>query len=340
MEIQNLQLLLKENNDSLLDFLKNEYIHSLKDLLLNDIKKEISKLFINKEYDKGKIKVCGFSRTRKRGNCKRITRYVLCPYHLEKAIKEHEKTVLPDKNSSGILSGFSNVSLNDKKNKNERIQPNDEYLDVNKPYYTEYINYLNNVYYNYDEIVYKNYLFEEEVKIFEKIDTDIFNYVLPLCKNKEIVNFNSNNENISLLSDNTDLTNKKKKKKNKKNKKKKPKTLEKKYEIFNDKVRNLIRSNNYVLNEDKEKIVKIININLNKYINKHIDLYSCGYNIFDELYEYIHKNKHKYKNEAILPNIHKHIILYYKIFSEYIESKEEKWLIKIDNLIENTLKDF
>lgn len=340
MEVQNLQLLLKKNNDYLLDFLKNEYIYSLKDLLLNDIKKEISKLFINKEYYKDNIKVCGFSRTRKRGNCKRVTRYVLCPYHLEKAIKEHEKNILPDNISSGNLSGFSNVSLNDKGNKNERIQTNDEYLDINKSYYTEYINYLNNVYYDYDEIVYKKYLFDEEVKMFGQIDTDIFNYVLPLCKNKEIVNLNSNNENISLNADVTDLTSKKKKKKSKKNKKKKPKTLEKRYEIFNDKVRNFIRSNNYVLNEDKEKIVKIININLNKYINKQIDLYSCGYNIFDELYEYINKNKHKYTNVAILPNIHKHIILYYKIFSEYIESKEEKWLIKIDNLIENTLKDF
>lgn len=329
MEGLNLQLLLKENKNILLDFLKNEFMHIVKDSIVEDIKIDIHKLlFSDNIYKKDKSKKCGFRRSRKRGSCKRLTNYLICPYHLEKARKEYENISLPDKNSSGMT--ILPVNNQDKENKN---LSKDHKIDINKPYYKEYINYLNNVYYGYDEIIYKSSLFDEETKIFGKIDTDIFNYDI-IISTKE-----NDNKSINLIGDNINLNNKKKKKKNKKRNKNKPKTLEKKFDIFNDKIKNFIRSY-MLLKEDKEIIVETINIYLLKYKNNEINLSSCGYHIFDDTYDYIYKNKHKYDNQNIIVNLHKKVIIYYKMFSVHIDEKDDKWLSKIDEFMENTLKEF
>lgn len=355
MEIFNLQLLFKENNNIILDFLKNDFINILKDGIIEDIKIEIYKLLLeNNVYKKEKSKICGFRRSRKRGSCRRLTNYILCPYHLQEVKKEYENISLPDKNPSGNSSGLiinidknNEINENIKKDNHENNIYNNELqfenytIDINNSYYIEYINYLNNIYYDYDEIVYANAIFDEEIKILNNIDYDI---LIDIKKN-------INNEDIS-SEDNTSINEKerkiidliklknKKNKKNKKKKKTKPKTLEKKFDIFNDKIKNFIRSYNKLFKEDSSIIVKTINNYLIKYKNNEINLSSCGYHIFDDTYDYINEKKHKYDNPNVIVNLHKKVIIYYKMFSIYIDEKEDKWLSKIDDFMENKLKDF
>lgn len=172
MEGLNLQLLLKDNNKIILDFLRNEFVYIIKDNIINDIKKEIYNMLFNNNIKKSKSKTCDFARSRKRGTCKRLTNSLLCPYHLKKVRKEYENTLLPDKNSSGNLSGSENIAIN--KSEDEKNEKNN--ININNSYYITYIEYLNDIYYNYDEIIYKNAILDNEIKIFENIDPDIFYY--------------------------------------------------------------------------------------------------------------------------------------------------------------------
>ncbi len=176
MEGLNLQSLLKDNNKILLDFLKNEFVYIVKDGIVKDIKMEIYNMIFKNDIAKSKSKTCGFIRTRKRGTCKRLTNYLLCPYHLKKLKKEHENILLPDKIPSGKLSGSEDITTKITE------ESNSVKLDIN----------INSSYY-------------DEIKILENIDPDIFNYeIIMNIKNTMEIKNNINSENI-----------KKKKKKNK-----------------------------------------------------------------------------------------------------------------------------
>lgn len=159
------QSLLKDNNEIIFNFLKNEFLNILKDGIVEDIKMEIYDILFKNNNKKTKSKICGFKRTRQRGTCKRLTNCLLCPYHLKKNEKEYKNILLPDKISSGNLYGSENITIENSEDKN-----------FNNSYYTTYIDYLNDIYYNYDEIIYKNAILDNEIKILENIDPDIFIY--------------------------------------------------------------------------------------------------------------------------------------------------------------------
>lgn len=136
MEKIELHSLFEENNKILLDFFKNEFINIIKDTVVDDIKKEIYNLLFDGNIYKGISKRCGFIRTRKRGNCKRLTNQILCPYHLQKVKKEYENISLPDKISSGNSSGLYNDNVIDKENNEDNIyndnsNSNNYLIDIN-----------------------------------------------------------------------------------------------------------------------------------------------------------------------------------------------------------------
>lgn len=348
MDTFNLQLLLKENNDILLDIIKKEFRYSL-----NDIKNEIQNIFTyNKEDNKKKAKICGFGRTRNRGPCKRITRFMLCPYHLDKVNIKYENISLPYKKTSGgrlgntsvvcdmqvdnkdihiktnakpIDESTGNISLPDKIPSGKLpgvsdVQVNNKEINVNDSHYIEYIKYLNNIYYDYDELVYKNYILNEEIKILENIDQDLFIYEI-------------------LIKNNSTKKNKKKKNKNK--------TIDHLYTIFNDKIKNLLSTTKFVKSETKD-IKKIINDNLNKYIkiyknNTDLYIYKSSINIFDEIEKYIEKkidHDIDYFNKML-----KNIFIKYRIFTLLVNqtttlAEKEKWKTKIEDFTLNTLSAF
>lgn len=172
MEGLDLQSFLKDNNKYLLDFLKNEFLNILKDGIVEDIKMEIYDMLFKNNNERTNSRICGFSRTRKRGTCKRLTNCLLCPYHLKKVEKEYKNILLPDKISSGNSYGFENITI--KSNENSKVESVN--MNINNSYYITYIDYLNDIYYNYDEIICKNAILDNEIKILENIDSDIFYY--------------------------------------------------------------------------------------------------------------------------------------------------------------------
>lgn len=354
METFNLQLMLEEKNKILIDFFKNEFL-LLKEDIFNDIKKELSKLILYNEEKKENIKICGFGRTRKRGSCKRITRHILCPYHLEKFKKEYRNLSMPDGFSSGNPSGNQYIS-NNYSVKIENI--NEDLLTVNKN--------KNNMFIKLD--LFENKICKEEItkiKIYDYCDSN-----LPILKYYHEKNkiYDLINGNIYYIPYTTKLNNiiikgkydsqgikklicynpenvKKKKKKN--NERKKEKTVEKLYDIFNNKIKAYINYSHFTKSE-KNHIKKIINDNLN--MNKNIYKNDVNYYIYDSCVM-IHREIDKYFEKYIYHDIDicnklmRNVFIYYKIFALLVdddetEEEKKKWRTKVEYFVMNTLKDF
>lgn len=356
MDTITLQLLLKENNKQLIDFLKNEFMYSVKENILKEFKDEFTKLFSYKE--EKKTKLCGFTRTRKRGSCKRVTKQILCPYHLENLRKETENYLLPDKKLSGNPSG-NTINYNKYSVKIEDCEEN----------FFIYSNHNKNV--NLD-------LFEKKILQKEITKIKIYDYCnsnLPILKyyhegNKtyDLINGNvyyqpcisdlgkitikckniyrSDNNTPKLICYKTDNGINVKKKKNKK-KKNKNKTIEQLYDIFNNKIKNYISYSKF----EKEEIMyikNIINKSLNKYKLKYKD--NINYYIYDSSI-IIHREIEKYIEKEIYHDIDifnkmlRNIFIYYKIFALLVDEdtkdyEKEKWKPRLEDYIFITLKNF
>jgi hypothetical protein len=109
MDTLNLPLILENYNKQLFDSLKNELMQSFKKDMIEDIKMEIYKLFINNE-KKDNTNICGFKRTRQRGYCKRHVKGFICPYHLKQLKNSSTISILPDKKPDENLSDTQDLN--------------------------------------------------------------------------------------------------------------------------------------------------------------------------------------------------------------------------------------
>lgn len=108
---------------------------------------------------------------------------------------------------------------------------NDIIYEMYSSEYSTYKKYLNNIYYDYDDIVYKKYKFDNEIIDIVKhsFNTDILYKIVDMTRkdNKKLINCKKNdcilpeinNEKLNIFKNNENLLSKKKKKKNKKKKK-------------------------------------------------------------------------------------------------------------------------
>lgn len=220
-------------------------------------------------------------------------------------------------------------SSGDKNTIYEELKSEKFLININNSYYIEYINYLNNIYFNYDNIIISEFLLNEEIKILININENVLTYNI-------LTNFKNENKKKKNRNKN----------KNKKKKKNQNKSIEQLYDIFNNKIKNFIKYKPF-LEPDTKNIKNIINKNINEYKNIYKDdinkyIYISSINIYNEIEEYIEKNIYheiNFFNKAL-----RNVFVNYKVFALLVKkdiSKDEKvkWKFKIEKYIFETLKN-
>jgi hypothetical protein len=311
--------ILEKYNKQLLDSLKNDLIQSFRKNIIEDIKTEINNLFIYKK-NTNNINICGFERTRKRGYCKRHVKGFACPYHQKSLKKISNSSILPDEMPDKKLSGTHNIST--------------DIIEKIETYYEE-INLLSSI-----EVMQTNKCNINKIyrcRIYNKKIDIVDKYLNNGYKEIKLIEYNINE---SILGS-------KEKEKKKRKKKKNNKTIEQLFNIFNDKIKNLISSGRFIKSETLD-LKKIINNNLNKYNDKYknnriLYIYDSSVMIFREIENYI--NKKIDHDIDYFNNMLRNIFFYYNIFrllvdEDSTEEEKIKWRPRLEKFVMDSLKNF